>query len=185
MRGKSYRVPIYPLRPGDYTAPDAWFKVFVQQPVRALIVSPSRCAPPVEHPATVTLVGKAWSGAGDVTKVEVSYDNGVSWLLAVLSPPANMFARCSAFLLLLFYLFPFFFCRTHACTLYLARTRPSLPIPCFVLSNPFSFLLGCPLILVYPIRLDKPPVRFDVTALVSFYGGLQFIQRGGDRVHGQ
>jgi hypothetical protein len=90
MRGKSYRVPIYPLRPGDYTAPDSWFKVFTQQPVRSLIVSPPRCS--TSHTQNITVSGKAWSGAGDVQQVELSIDAGRTWRLAALSAPANTYA---------------------------------------------------------------------------------------------
>jgi len=90
MLGKSYRVPRYPIRPGDYTAPDEWFEVFTQQPVRSLIVRPSRCS--VTRSPHVKLEGKAWSGAGDVVMVELSYDAGLTWTPARLSPPANKWA---------------------------------------------------------------------------------------------
>lgn len=90
MNGKSYRLPIYPLRPGDYDAPDEWFKVFTQQPVRSLIVRPPRCTK--THDPVVQVQGKAWSGAGDVTLVEVSYDSGLTWAPATLLPPVNKWA---------------------------------------------------------------------------------------------
>jgi hypothetical protein len=38
---------------------------------------------------TVNLAGKAWSGAGDVTKVELSFDNGNNWLPTSLSAASN------------------------------------------------------------------------------------------------
>jgi rubredoxin len=90
MRGKSYRIPIYPLRPGDFTAPDSWFEVFTRQPVRSLIVSPARCT--TTNDPHVTLRGKTWSGAGDVVKVEVSWTVGATWVQATLTPAVNTFA---------------------------------------------------------------------------------------------
>mmetsp|Transcript_176029 Transcript_176029/g.559170 ORF Transcript_176029/g.559170 Transcript_176029/m.559170 type:complete len:663 (+) Transcript_176029:156-2144(+) len=90
MLGKSYRIPKYPLKPGDYKAPDEWFKVFTQQPVRSLIVRPPRCS--VTPSPLVRLEGKAWSGAGDVTSVHLSYDSGATWIATRLSPPANKWA---------------------------------------------------------------------------------------------
>jgi len=90
MNGKSYRVAKFPIRPGRYNAPDSWFKIFTQQPVRSLIVRPPRCT--VTHSRVVQLEGKAWSGAGDITKVEVSYDVGLTWTVALLSSPFNKWA---------------------------------------------------------------------------------------------
>ena len=65
-------------------------KIFTQQPVRSLIVRPTRCT--VTHSLNVSVEGKAWSGAGDVVKVELSYDNGESWGLATLALPHNKWA---------------------------------------------------------------------------------------------
>ena len=36
MNGKSYRLPKYPIRPGDYDAPDEDFVIFTTQPVSKL-----------------------------------------------------------------------------------------------------------------------------------------------------
>lgn len=83
-------MPVYPLRPGDYTAPDSWFQVFTQQPVRSLIVRPPRCS--VARDRRVRFEGKAWSGAGDVSRVELSHDHGATWLPVTLAPPANKWA---------------------------------------------------------------------------------------------
>ena len=58
--------------------------------VRSLIVSPARCT--ATHNRTVELSGKAWSGSGDVRRVELSYDNGQSWTVARLEQPANRWA---------------------------------------------------------------------------------------------
>eukprot|EP01051_Picozoa_sp_SAG22_P005745 SAG22_NODE_352_length_11827_cov_3.941252_2_plen_1753_part_00 len=87
MNGKSYKLPKYPLRPGDYNAPDKDFEIFTTQPVRSLIVHPQRCT--VSTNATITFSGKAWSGSGDITRVELSYTGGLSWVSAAVARPNN------------------------------------------------------------------------------------------------
>ena len=44
------------------------------------------------RPGDVTLTGRAWSGAGTVTRVEVSTDGGATWTDAELEPPTVDFA---------------------------------------------------------------------------------------------
>lgn len=86
-----YRLPTIPLRPGDYGAPESIFtKIFTQQPVRSLIVKPPRCT--VTKNRNVEVSGKAWSGAGEVVKVEVSFDTGGTWKQASLAPAFNKWA---------------------------------------------------------------------------------------------
>jgi hypothetical protein len=66
-------------------------QIITQMPVRALITSPARCGTATSR--TLALAGKAWSGAGDVTRVELSHDRGVSWMSASsLSKPVNKWA---------------------------------------------------------------------------------------------
>merc|ERR1711907_899917 len=55
-----------------------------------LIVQPPRCT--VTHSLNISMQGKAWSGAGTVTRVEISYDAGQNWLQTHLFPPANRWA---------------------------------------------------------------------------------------------
>ncbi len=43
-------------------------------------------------PGPVTLEGRAWSGWGSVTRVEVSVDGGASWSDAHLSEPVGTYA---------------------------------------------------------------------------------------------
>ena len=91
MLGKSYRLPSVPIRAGDYGAPESIFtKIFEQQPVRSLIVSPPRCS--MIRSRDVLISGKAWSGAGDVVRVEVSWDTGATWKRALLASPSNKWA---------------------------------------------------------------------------------------------
>ena len=90
MNGKSYKVPKYPLRPGDFDAPDQDFEIFTTHPVRSLIVKPPRCT--ATRNRTVELSGKAWSGSGDVRRVELTFDNGQSWIDAAVAAAANRWA---------------------------------------------------------------------------------------------
>lgn len=55
-----------------------------------MIITPPRCT--TVYSQTIELSGKAWSGAGDVVKVEVSFDNGASWVGTTLTPPPNTYA---------------------------------------------------------------------------------------------
>jgi len=99
MTGWAYRLPKYPLWPGSAnstTAPSAYnppieTEIITKLGVRSLITSPSRCT--VTTNTTVAVEGRAWSGAGDVTRVEVSSDYGVTWSDATsLSTPVNKWA---------------------------------------------------------------------------------------------
>lgn len=65
-------------------------------PVKSMITSPPRCH--VTNDFDVLVEGKAWSGAGDVTLVELSWDQGRTWTAATLSPPVNKWAWQSWFL---------------------------------------------------------------------------------------
>lgn len=63
----------------------------MQLGVRAMITNPSRCT--VTSDRNVVVQGRAWSGAGNVTQVEVSYDHGSTWTdVDSLSEPVNKWA---------------------------------------------------------------------------------------------
>jgi len=81
---KAYRMPIKPVKPGEKW--DSQTGTPVQEIlVQSLIVSPK----PGERVALgrVTVKGKAFSGAGDITQVELSLDGGRTWKKAQLFPP--------------------------------------------------------------------------------------------------
>jgi len=80
----------YPLRPGDVDAPDSDFQILTQMPVKSIITQPPRCT--VTTDTTVLVEGRAWSGAGNVTRVEVSYDTGLTWAETSLQAPVNTYA---------------------------------------------------------------------------------------------
>jgi len=95
MGAPAYRLPINPIKPGQHdTTWDGWnndnMKIITQMPVRALITTPDRCL--TQTSKDVTVAGKTWSGAGDVKKVEVTYDHGNTWTAADLTTPANKWA---------------------------------------------------------------------------------------------
>ena len=85
MTGTSYRVPRYPVAPGD-TVPDEDLDIIERMPVKSLVTSP-------EHGATaareVEVRGHAWSGDRTVTAVDISIDFGRSWMTAELEGPVN------------------------------------------------------------------------------------------------
>ena len=85
MTGTSYRVPRYPVAPGD-TVPDEDFDIIERMPVKSLVTSP-------EHGAAVSreveVRGHAWSGDRTVSAVDISIDFGRSWTAAELDRPVN------------------------------------------------------------------------------------------------
>lgn len=96
MAAPAYRVPIEPVAAGSHDFKDPYWtndnmKIITEMPVRALITSPLRCLTVASR--AVALEGRAWSGAGNVTKVELSFDRGTSWVgVATLSAPVNKWA---------------------------------------------------------------------------------------------
>lgn len=89
MTGSSYRVPRYPVAPGE-EVPDADMEIIEEMPVKSLITAPRDGIETRER--FVDVRGHAWSGKGDVARVETSRDFGATWQRAELDPPANPFA---------------------------------------------------------------------------------------------
>lgn len=90
MTGTDYRMPVAPLRPGDAIDP-ARFAIITDLPVKSLITRPGDG---FVHDGSGPLAigGFAWSGEVPVVEVEVSIDEGRSWLRADLSPGEGSFA---------------------------------------------------------------------------------------------
>ena len=85
----SYRVPRYPVEPGqkmpaDSVSTEAW-------PVKSIITSPAPNAR-FKTADRITVRGRAWVGEGVVSRVEVSADEGKTWQAAELSRLADKFA---------------------------------------------------------------------------------------------
>ncbi len=85
----SYRIPKWPVAPGDKMPPDAI--VTEAWPIKSMITHP---APNQKVPAgrRLTVRGKAWVGEGSVARVEISTDEGVSWQRARLGPRGDKYA---------------------------------------------------------------------------------------------
>lgn len=92
MTGKSYRIPIYPVKPG-MDVPEKDFKIIEEMPVKSLITYP-RCGSKIrwEKSASFHCRGFAWSGSGDIKEVHLSYDYGQTWIKTKLKAPRNRFA---------------------------------------------------------------------------------------------
>jgi len=90
MTGTDYRLPVEPVRPGDPIDP-ARFAVMTDLPVKSLITAPAdgfTC--PAGRPLEVR--GFAWSGAVPVVAVELSADDGQSWMACHLDDAPDFFA---------------------------------------------------------------------------------------------
>jgi DMSO/TMAO reductase YedYZ molybdopterin-dependent catalytic subunit len=81
QQAQAYRLRSQPGEPGTEVR---------HMRVRSLMIPPGTPGFPVRQrfvrPGTVTLTGRAWSGAGAVTRVEVSTDGGGTWADAELEP---------------------------------------------------------------------------------------------------
>ena len=90
MTGSSYRTPEHPVAPGD-TVAESDMKVITVMPVKSLITFPKTgITSPHENPFEVR--GHAWSGAGEIDRVDVTFDFGATWQTTRLAPPRNHFA---------------------------------------------------------------------------------------------
>ena len=85
----SYRVPKWPIEPGQKMPPDAvsaeaW-------PVKSMITSPAPNAR-FKGGERITVRGRAWVGEGAVERVEVSTDEGKTWQRARLARAGDKYA---------------------------------------------------------------------------------------------
>lgn len=85
MTGTSYRVPAYPVAPGQ-EVPEEDFVIIERMPVKSLVTHPADGA---ETGLSFEVRGHAWSGDRLVRRVDVSTDFGTTWQEAQLSEPAN------------------------------------------------------------------------------------------------
>lgn len=90
-----YRIPRTPVQPGEKMPPDAvpteaW-------PVKSMITYPAPNAV-LKADRQILIEGRAWVGEGGIAKVDVSFDNGVSWRSAQLNRRSDKYAwRCFTF----------------------------------------------------------------------------------------
>lgn len=90
MSGYSYRVPTYPIAPGDQP-PEADMTIATAWVVKSLITAPQANAT-AQAGVPLSASGHAWAGERNVAKVLVSTDFGIHWQEAQLTPPANKYA---------------------------------------------------------------------------------------------
>lgn len=85
----SYLIPRHPVRPGEKMPPDA---VSTQAwPVKSMITHP---APNTAFKLgrSVLIEGRAWVGEGEIEKVEVSFNEGITWQRAAINAGGDKYA---------------------------------------------------------------------------------------------
>ena len=90
MGGDSYRVPRYPVPPGQ-EVPDEDMIIIESMPVKSLITYPQTGAM-FGQSRTLNVRGHAWAGERRVRQVAVSTDFGATWQPVALQAPANRLA---------------------------------------------------------------------------------------------
>jgi DMSO/TMAO reductase YedYZ molybdopterin-dependent catalytic subunit len=85
MTGKAYRVPAYPVEPGQ-EVPTEDFIIIERMPVKSLITFPANSS---DIGRQTEVRGHAWSGDRSVEKLQISIDFGATWQMAELDAPAN------------------------------------------------------------------------------------------------
>ena len=85
----SYRIPREAVKPGEKMPPDAL--VTEGWPVKSMITYPAPNAV-FKLGRSMLVEGRAWVGEGDITQVELSFDEGVSWQPAQLNSPTDKYA---------------------------------------------------------------------------------------------
>ena len=91
MTGTSYRVPKYPVAPGQ-AVPEEDFRVIESMPVKSIISSPKTGIELAPGRRDLNVRGHAWAGDLAVSAVDVSIDFGRSWFPARLDAPPNKFS---------------------------------------------------------------------------------------------
>ncbi len=90
MMGDSYRVPKYPVAPGQ-EVPDEDMKIIESMPVKSMITYPKTGAM-FGTSKKLTVQGHAWAGDLEVREVQVTTDFGATWKTCTLKKPANRLA---------------------------------------------------------------------------------------------
>lgn len=91
MTGKSYRVPGYPVAPGEEVPKEA-FEIIESMPVKSLITFPQNGVEIASGNAATRIHGHAWAGDNSVSAVDLSIDFGKTWIKTDLKAPRNPFA---------------------------------------------------------------------------------------------
>jgi DMSO/TMAO reductase YedYZ molybdopterin-dependent catalytic subunit len=91
MTGTSYRVPEYPVAPGEDVLKED-FRIMESMPVKSLITYPESGLELAAGEPVLQVRGHAWAGDNKVTAVDLSIDFGATWIKADLREPVNPFA---------------------------------------------------------------------------------------------
>lgn len=91
MTGTSYRVPKYPVAPGQ-AVPEEDFRIIESMPVKSMITAPKTGFETPVGQRNLKVRGHAWAGDLSVAAVDVSIDFGRSWSSARLENPPNKYA---------------------------------------------------------------------------------------------
>jgi len=91
MTGRSYRVPSYPVAPGEEVPTEA-FEIIESMPVKSLITFPQSNVEVAAAEPVTEVRGHAWAGDNRVAAVDLSIDFGATWQRAELSEPVNDYA---------------------------------------------------------------------------------------------
>jgi len=89
MTGTSYKVPAYPVKPGQ-KVPTKDYEIIQAMPVKSLITSPQTGGK--LNGRSMRVNGHAWAGDDTVERVDISIDFGVTWVKADLKKPDNPYA---------------------------------------------------------------------------------------------
>ncbi|MEH6680089.1 MAG: sulfite oxidase [Sediminicola sp.] len=90
MQGSSYRVPIFPVAPGE-EVDSADMKIIESMPVKSLITYPKSGAI-IPLGKGLQIRGHAWAGELEVSKMQYSIDFGATWQTCTLEKPVNRLA---------------------------------------------------------------------------------------------
>lgn len=90
MKGTSYRVPKYPVSPGE-DVPEQDMKIIESMPVKSLITYPKSGAV-FNLAKELNIRGHAWAGELEVAKMQYSIDFGATWQACTLEKPINRLA---------------------------------------------------------------------------------------------
>lgn len=85
MTGTSYRVPAYPVAPGQ-DVPEEDFVIIERMPVKSLITFPANGA---DIGMETEVRGHAWSGDRSISRLDISIDFGTTWQEVELDDPVN------------------------------------------------------------------------------------------------
>lgn len=88
MTGASYRMPEYPVAPGQ-KVPTSDFKIIEAMPVKSVITNPPSGITLDKGTTQFEVRGHAWAGDRAIREVHVSNDFGATWVKAELSAAPN------------------------------------------------------------------------------------------------